>query len=176
MPVSPRIERAVSRGTPGGTGAGADAVPGRARAQSCQPNMPVTSWPGLKRVVARLDDHPAGDGAHHLADADRRQVGVGRHPAALGRVAGEEEVAHQHLAVGGRGNGPLDQAEVLRLDQAVRAASQRPLTIDAVGHGGASPRGGGQCTSCTAGGRGADAGLAQLRWSRTSRPREPRGT
>ncbi len=67
--------------------------------------------------------------AHDLADPDRRQVGVEGDPAALRRVAGQHQVAHQHLALAGRRRFRLDEIEVAVLDRSVRTAREQPLAV-----------------------------------------------
>jgi hypothetical protein len=56
-------------------------------------------------VVAALHDLPDDAGPHHLADADRRDVGAGVvHPAAHGRVERDVLGAEQELALAGLGD------------------------------------------------------------------------
>src|SRR6185437_7595512 len=67
--------------------------------------------------------------ADDLADPDRRQIGVESDPAALRRVAGKHQVAHQHLAFAGRRRFGLDEIEVAVLDCALRTAREQPLAV-----------------------------------------------
>ena len=72
----------------------------RSTAYACTPKLPVTWSPAAKSGMPRLDDLAGAEGAHHLTDADRRDVGAsGVHPAAHRGVERDVEHPHQELAV-----------------------------------------------------------------------------
>ncbi len=98
-------------------------------------------------VVARrkagmpgVDHLAATAGAHHLADADRRDVGAAVvHPSPHRRVQRQVLDLDQHLAVARLGHGLLGVVPVSRLGQADRARSETDLAVDGI-HRGSSQR------------------------------------
>ena len=80
------------------------------------------------RMVRRLDAACA-QRADNLADLDRRQIGVEGDPAALRRVAGQHEVAHQHFARAGSRRLGLDKLKIAVLDRSLWTAREQPLPV-----------------------------------------------
>ncbi|CAM5299366.1 hypothetical protein SFUMM280S_10634 [Streptomyces fumanus] len=130
-------EHAEVRGQGRGLGVDLDGVPGvdggvLAPAEEVQ--HVVTDGDALGVRLHDLADRAA---LHGLAQLEGGDVGLGgAHPAAHVRVDGEVAVAHQHLALGERGDLLLDQGEVLGLRPADRTAQQVPCAVDGGAGGG----------------------------------------
>ena len=62
--------------------------------------------------MVRRHDPARAERADDLANLDRRQIRVEGDPAALRRIAGQHQIAYEHLALAGRGNVSLDKLEV----------------------------------------------------------------
>src|SRR6202050_5537181 len=77
--------------------------------------------------MVRRDNPPSAHRPDDLADLDRRQIRVEGDPTALGRVAGQHGVAHEHLAFARRRRFRLDEIEVAVLDRSVWTAREQPL-------------------------------------------------
>ena len=115
--MSPSALMAVSIGTPGGHRGGGGGAPGAGDGVVLPAEEPLDQLAGLEGGVAGLDHLADGERAHHLANLHRGEVGVPGHPAALGGVDREVEVAHQRLALGRLRRRGLDEAEVLGGDE-----------------------------------------------------------
>lgn len=89
--------------------------------------------------VLRGDDPAHCSGPHHLADADRRDVGAALvHPAPHRWVERDIKDFDQELAIAWFGDRLLGQAPVAALGKADRPGGKPELMIDGA-HGGPSP-------------------------------------
>ena len=126
MPIMPSTPIASSIGAPGGSlfkpsGFVADIVLPADEAEH--------DVADLEGGTVRRFDPARAERAHDLADLDRRQIGVAGDPGALGRVAGQHQIADQHLALAGRRRFGLDEGEVAILERSVRTAREQPLAV-----------------------------------------------
>ena len=94
----------------------------------------------LEGGTVRRFDPARAERAHDLADLDRRQIGVAGDPGALGRVAGQDQIADDHLAFAGRGRLRLDEGKVAILERPVRTLGEQPLAVFHFGRSGAIGR------------------------------------
>ena len=80
--------------------------------------------------VARRRRPARREGAHHLADPDRRRIVRDRaHPSAHGRLDRQKLVAHQNLPVARLRDGTFDQFEMLGLGNSAWPGFQEHLAV-----------------------------------------------